>query len=175
MIVESTRYPALVRWVHWSSVLLVLVAYLTGDAAEELQAGGAGQWHVLAGLLLLLLFLPRLAGYALRLRGVPRPAPEGGPAARVAAAAVHVALLLFVVVQPLLGILSLWGEGEAVPIPFTAWALPPMLAIGERVGHTLEELHETLGNIFYAVIGIHILASLWHHFVRRDGVLRRML
>src|SRR5688572_18615552 len=128
MIVESTRYPALVRWVHWSSALIVLLAYLTGDAAEELQAGGAGQWHVLAGLLLLLLFLPRLAGYALRRRGVPTPTLEGARAARVAAATIHLALLLFVVVQPLLGILSLWAEGEAVPIPFTELALQPVLA-----------------------------------------------
>jgi cytochrome b561 len=173
MKVESTRYPALVRWVHWSSVLLVLLAYLTGDAAEELQAGGAGQWHVLAGLLLLLLFLPRLAGYALRRRGIPAPIPEGGRAARIAAATIHLALLLFVVVQPMLGILSLWAEGKAVPIPFTGLALHPMLAIG--AGDTLEELHEIVGNAFYAVIAIHVLASLWHHFVRRDNVLRRML
>lgn len=175
MIVESTRYPALVRWVHWSSVLLVLLAYLTGDAAEELQAGGAGQWHVLAGLLLLLLFLPRLAGYALRRRGIPTPIPEGGRAARIAAATIHLALLLFVVVQPMLGILSLWAEDKAVPIPFTGFALQSMLAIGAGAGETLEELHETVGNVFYAVIAIHVFASLWHHFVRRDNVLRRML
>jgi cytochrome b561 len=165
----------MVRWVHWASVLRGLLAYLTSDAAEELQSGGAGQWHVLAGLLLLLLFVPRLMGHVLRRRGIPKPAPEGGPTARIAAATIHVALLLFVVVQPMLGILSLWAEGEAMPIPFTAWALPPMLAIGSGAGHTIEELHETVGNVFYGVIGLHVLASLWHHFVRRDAVLRSML
>ena len=175
MTQESTRYPALVRWVHWSSVLLVLVAYVTSDAAEELQYGGAGQWHVLAGLLLLVLFVPRLVGYALRRREVPLPAPEGGPAPRIAAATIHIALLVFVVVQPLLGILSLWAEGEAMPIPFTPWAVPPLLAMGAGAGELLEELHETVGNLFYAVIGVHVLASLWHQFVRRDGVLLRML
>ena len=172
---ESTRYPALVRWVHWSSVLLVLLAYLTGDAAEDVQSGGAGQWHVLSGLLLLLLFVPRLVGYALRRRGVPVPAQETGRAARIAATTIHMALLLFVVVQPLLGILSLWAEGKALPIPFTAWAVPPMVSFGAGAGPALEDLHETLGNVFYAIIGIHVLASLWHHFVRRDAVLRRML
>ena len=174
MILESTRYPALVRWVHWSSVLLVLLAYLTSEAAEELGDGGAGQWHVLAGLLLLVLFVPRLVGYALRRRGIPMPGPEGGHAARIAAMTVHMALLLFVVVEPLLGILAVWAEGSPVPVPFTPWSLPPLLTMGVGAGELLEELHETVGNVFYAVIGVHVLASLWHHFVRRDAVLRRM-
>ena len=77
--------------------------------------------------------------------------------------------------QPLLGILSLWAEGEAMPIPFTQWEVLPLLAMGAGAGELFEELHETVGNLFYAVIGVHVLASLWHHFVRRDGVLRRML
>lgn len=175
MIVETTRYPTLVRWVHWASVLLVFVAYLTSEAAEELQSGGDGQWHVLAGLMLLALFLPRLAGYFLARRGAPRAASQSGPAARIAAVTIHAALLLFVVVQPLLGVLSLWAEGEAMPIPFTPWALPPMLAFDARAGHTLEEAHEVIGNLFYAVIGLHVLAALWHHFVRHDATLRRML
>jgi cytochrome b561 len=85
------------------------------------------------------------------------------------------ALLLFVVVEPLLGILALWAEGHAMPVPFTPWAVPPLLAMDAGADELLEELHETVGNIFYAVIGVHVLASLWHHFVRRDDVLRRML
>ena len=175
MITRSKRYPALVRWVHWSSVLLVLVAYLTSEAAEDLQDGGAGQWHVLAGLLLLVLFVPRLVGYLQRRRGATRPSQEGGPAARIAAATVHIALLLFVVVQPLLGIMALWAEGHAMPIPFTPWSVPALVSMGAGTGELFEELHETVGNAFYAVIGLHVLATLWHQFVRRDGVLRRML
>jgi cytochrome b561 len=26
----------------------------------------------------------------------------------------------------------------------------------------------------FALAGVHALAALWHHFIRRDGVLRRM-
>src|SRR5262245_46343676 len=97
-----TRYPALVRWVHWVSAALVLLAYVTGESAEHLGEGGAGgQWHVLAGLLLLLLFLPRVAGTLAR-RRMSAPAEPARPAERIAAGAIHVALLLFVVVQPLL-------------------------------------------------------------------------
>ena len=54
------RYSAPVRWIHWLTVLLVATAYLTSESAEELGDGGGGQWHVFAGLALLLVFVPRL-------------------------------------------------------------------------------------------------------------------
>lgn len=175
MALASMRHPALVRWVHWTSVLLVVAAYVTSEAAEEAANGGPGQWHLLAGLLLLVLFVPRLAGYILRRRDGTQPVPDGGRAARIAAATIHIALLLFVVVQPLLGILALWGQGQALPLPFTPWAVPPLLTIGDAAGEWFEEMHEAVGSVFYAVIAIHVLASLWHHFIRRDSILRRML
>lgn len=164
------RYSAPVRWIHWLSVVLVAVAYLTGDSAEELGEGGGGQWHVLAGLALLLVFVPRLV---MRFAG-PRPPVAASALEAWSARLVHLALLLFVVVQPLLGVLMVWAEGDALPVPFTPWQLSPLLVLGEARGEALEELHETVGNVFYAVIAVHALAALWHQFVRRDGVLRRM-
>lgn len=165
------RHAATVRWIHWLSVALVAVAYLTAETAEDLGEGASGgQWHVFAGLALLLMFVPRLLA---RLASPRAPVPPSGFEAW-SARLVHVALLLFVVVQPLLGMLSVWAEGLALPVPFTPWQIPPLLVLGEAWGERLEELHETVGNAFYAVIALHALAALWHQFVRRDGLLRRM-
>jgi cytochrome b561 len=88
---------------------------------------------------------------------------------------VTLALLLFVVVQPLLGVLTVWSEGHALAIPLTGWSLPPPFALGEEAGDVFEEAHEAVGNAFYAVIAAHALAALWHHLFRRDNALRRML
>lgn len=168
------RYPAAVRWIHWLAAALVAVAYLTSESAEELEelAAGAVNWHVLSGLVLMLLFIPRLVAYL----WIRRPPPTASSvAATLMSRAVQISLLLFVVVEPLLGVLMVWAEGHSLPIPLTSWDLPPLLALGEGWGDTLEDLHEDIGNVFYAVIGLHVLASLWHHFVRRDDVLRRML
>ena len=164
------RHPRPVRWIHWLSVGLVAIAYLTGESAEELGEGGGGQWHILAGLALLLLFVPRV----LARLAAPRAPVSASAFEAWSARLVHLALLLFVVVQPLLGVLMMWAEGEAVPVPFTSWQLTPLVVLGEARGEALEELHETVGNVFYAVIAVHALAALWHQFVRRDGVLRRM-
>ena len=60
-------------------------------------------------------------------------------------------------------------------VPFTGIALPALLAENEDLAHTLEDLHGSIGEAFYWVIGLHVLAALWHHFGRRDDTLRRML
>ena len=167
------RYPAAVRWMHWLAAVLVAVAYLTSESAEDLEelTAGAVNWHVLAGLGLMLLFVPRVMAHV----WIRMPPPAGSSAAaKWMARAVHLSLLLFIVVEPLLGLLMVWAEGSPVPIPLTSWNLPPLLVLGEGWEDTMEDLHEDVGNIFYAVIGLHVLASLWHHFARRDDVLRRM-
>jgi len=170
------RFAWPVRAIHWISAVLVLVAYLTTELAEDAEHGEAVgiNWHVAAGLALLVLFVPRLLA-----RLLPQPGPLMPPVPRWSlwsSRLVALALLLFVVVQPVLGILSVWAEGEALAVPFTAWTLPaPAWAPGEDAGHTLKEAHEIVGNAFYAVIALHALAALWHQFVRRDGALRRML
>ena len=113
------RFAWPVRAIHWISAGLVLVAYLTTELAEEAEHGEAVgiNWHVAAGLALLLLFVPRLLAKLL-----PRPGPLMPPApnwTRLPHALVTLALLLFVLVQPVLGVLSVWAEGDALAIPFT--------------------------------------------------------
>jgi len=167
---QDYRYPFVVRWIHWLGVAAIAIAYLTSESAEDLMEGAAGtNWHVLAGIGLVLLFVPRLLA---RLAIRKRPVASG--AEKWMAATLQLALLLFMVVQPLLGVLAVWAGGHALPIPLTGLALAPLVQLAGQE-HALEELHETVGNVFYGVIAIHALAALWHQFVRRDGVLRRML
>jgi cytochrome b561 len=157
------------RTMHWIGVVLVLVGYLTSDGMEH-DEGLAGTWHVLSGLGLLLLVLPRFWLHWKHLGHLSSAQP--GLANRLAQA-VHWALLAFLVVQPTLGILAVWSEGEALALPFTAWSIASPFAAG--LGEWPGELHELVGNLFYGVIGLHAAAALWHHFVRKDPVLRRIL
>ena len=167
---KAYRYPPVVRVAHWLGVAAIATAYLTGESAEDLaEASPGGSWHVLAGIGLLLLFVPRvIARVSLR----ERP-PAAGPE-RWMAATLQLALLLFTVVQPMLGVLTVWSGGDPLPIPFTGMSVPPLVQL-HGWEHALGEIHETVGNVFYGVIAIHALAALWHQYVRRDGVLARML
>lgn len=169
---SSHKYAWPVRAIHWLSAGLILLAYLTSELSEEIEEGefAGPDWHVVAGLGLLVLFLPRVLA-----RLFTRTPPIAPPPARwtvLPAKLTTLALLLFVVVQPVLGVLLVWSEGQALAIPFTDIMLPPLIVLDEDF---LEDAHETLGNAFYAVIALHALAALWHHFAKRDNTLRRML
>jgi cytochrome b561 len=51
-------------------------------------------------------------------------------------------------------------------VPFT---------IDKHTADSLKHFHELLGTIFYYVIGLHVVAAVWHHFVRKDNTVRRMV
>ena len=59
--------------------------------------------------------------------------------------------------------------------PATPRALPAPLAQDKDLAHLLEDVHGTNGEVFYWVSGLHVLGAVYHHVVRRDDTLRRML
>lgn len=172
------RYSPALRRLHWLMALLVAVAYVLIEQRGLFPRGSAPraamvQGHFWTGLSILL-----LAAWRLRLRlrdGAPPITPVLVAWNAWASRLLHVALYLFFVVQPLLGLATAWSDGKAVLLPFTGIALPALLPENEALAHRLEDLHRTIGELFYWVIGAHIAASLWHHLLRRDDTLRRML
>jgi cytochrome b561 len=53
--------------------------------------------------------------------------------------------------------------------------VPQLLEAGSPSRKLLGEMHEWLAFALVAVVAVHAAAALYHHFVRRDTVLRRML
>lgn len=172
------RYSAGLRHLHWLVALLVLAAYVfieqrglfargTPERAAMVQA------HFWTGLSILALAVWRVA---LRLRRTAPPITPALPAWQsIPAKLLHLALYAFIVVMPLLGLATAWTDDKTLYVPFTQVALPALLAPDKDLAHQLEELHGEIGEIFYWVIGLHVLAALYHHFVRGDDTLRRML
>lgn len=174
---EPTTYSRLVRALHWITLLLLIAVYATaelrGFAPDRPARIAVMQWHMALGLLIALLVLPRLGA---RLGRPPPPIlPTPGRLALLAAKITHVALYVFLIVQPLLGLLTAQSGERAVVIPLTGLTLPDFVVDDRDLHEWTEELHVLLGKIFYAVIGLHALAALAHHYYFRDNTLRRML
>jgi cytochrome b561 len=177
-ITRPTRYAVSSRWVHWLTFAFVALAYLFIELKSEAARGSPlrellKQAHFWSGFAVLLLLLPRVW---LRSRQSPPPiTPTPGAWSRRLAALTHIVLYAFLLVQPLLGLAALELSGKALALP--GGATLPLLGVSpdKDFAHSLEEIHETLGNIFYGVIALHIAAALWHHLVRRDDTLKRML
>ncbi|RDI97553.1 cytochrome b [Dyella solisilvae] len=173
-----SRYAPALRWLHWIIFLLVLVAYVAVNLHEVFPRGSSVRTnvlatHFLAGIVVLMLVVPRLA---MRIAHTAPPiSPPLGRASEALSKVTHLALYVFLIAQPLMGIITLQIAGKAVTL-FGVTIVPALLGVGNReLAHQWEDIHGTVGNIFYFVIGLHILAALWHHFGRKDDTLRRML
>lgn len=174
----KSRYAASSRWMHWIIFALVLLAYLFINLFDLFPRGSFTRGNVLAahfvaGLAVLLLVLPRLL---LRLRnGQPPISPPPPRWSELLGKLTHVALYAFLLVQPILGLLTVQIAGKSVTL-FGVTLLPSFVSQPDRaLAHQMENIHSWIGTIFYYVIALHILAALWHHYARRDNTLKRML
>jgi cytochrome b561 len=172
------RYAPAAIFFHWAVALLIVIAYAAVITKGYLPKGSAPRAlsmtiHEWAGTLALLLAVPRLLWRLIK--GAPASLPGQGWLVRAGSAVVHLLLYLFMFAQPILGYLTLNAGGHVLTVPGLDIALPQFIAQDDATRRSIKDIHETLGNAFYWVIGLHALAALWHHYFRRDDTLRRML
>jgi superoxide oxidase len=173
---QPFRYPRALIALHWLTLLLLVTVYCMMEFRGAFPRGSEPRelmktLHYAFGLTVLILVLPRLL---LRLRGpLPPITPPPSTALRLSAAAGHVALYLFMLGMPLGGWLLMSAEGNA--IAFFGLVVPPLVAPNETLAHLVEDLHETGATVGYVLVALHAAAALYHHLLRRDDTLRRML
>lgn len=170
------RYGTLSIAMHWLMLALLVAVYACILLREVYPKGSDPRealktWHFMLGLGVFGLVFIRLA---IRLLGAsPKIVPAPGIWQHRLAALMHLALYLFMIAMPLLGWLTLSAAGKT--IPFFGLELPALVGEDKEFAGTLKDLHETIGEIGYYLIGLHALAALFHHYVIRDNTLLRML
>lgn len=175
---SNGRYSTALRWIHWISFALVLVAYVTINLRGTFPRGSDARanslaLHALAGVAVLLLVLPRLA--ARYTQPTPAILPPLDRWNRALSHITQAALYAFLIAQPIMGIVTLQLAGKSISL-FGVTVLPALFGPGDsQLAHRWEDIHGLVGEAFYYVIGLHILGALWHQFGRKDNTLRRML
>ena len=171
-----STYSGPARFFHWVTVLLLAGQYVIAWAMPDVRRGtqpiGLIAWHLSVGMLILLLVAVRVVWRITHpappeLRGIPRP---------LAAAAhlTHWLLYLLLIALPLMG----WANASSRGWPAFMGGLlplPPLSPQGSPLGRSLGDWHQVFAWVLLALIGLHSTAALFHHFVLRDGTLRRML
>ena len=172
----AERYGSLSIAMHWLMLVLLVAVYAT-ILLRELYPKGSDprdalkMWHFMLGLSVFTLVFLRIA---IRFFGAaPRIVPTPPHWQHLAAVAMHLALYLFLIVMPLLGWMTLSTEGK--PIPFFGLELPAIWPQDKEFSGTLKDLHETIGEVGYYLVGLHAVAALFHHYIVRDNTLLRML
>lgn len=166
-----TRYSSLHIAIHWLVALMVLVIITLPYLSEDLinQLGGPGivfTWHKSLGLSVLLLTVLRLL---LRLV-TPTPAVAGDtPIQRLGVQLGHFLLYALLFSMPLSGLIF----GSRPVNVFWLFEIAP-LGLDEGVREAAKTFHKTAQYLLFALIIGHTLMALWHHYVRKDGLLSRM-
>ncbi|SOY56179.1 cytochrome b [Cupriavidus taiwanensis] len=173
---SSRRYDRLAVSFHWIVFVLVALTYAAIELKGSFARGTppralAMAVHEWAGALVLVLAVPRLLWRLLR--GAPAPEP-GARWMQLAGAAMHWVLYLFILAQPLLGLLAMNAGGHLLSLPALGIEVPALVAPAPALKDSVKDIHETLGTAFYLVIGLHAMASLFHHYMLGDDTLRRM-
>lgn len=172
----ATGYDTTARAFHWITAAIVIALIPGGLYMANAEPGPAQDFafnlHRSFGVVLLPLVLIR---FVWRLRNPPPPLPRDIPLhQRVIAHAVHGILYALLIIQPLVG----WIATSAYRAPITVFwlfELPPIWAQDRAFSEALFGLHQILGILIALLATAHILAALYHHFVRHDDVLMRML
>jgi len=168
-------HKPLTRLLHWSVFMSLLIAagsiiarvYVDGSTERQLLL----KIHQSAGLAVLGLTLMRL---------VWRPFAQVGilhsrlpPALRISGAVGHAALYLAVLALTLLGWLTNDAFGHRLHF-LGVIEMPALIGRNRDLGDDLQSWHGNLAWLLLILVLGHIAAALWHHFYRRDDVLRSM-
>jgi cytochrome b561 len=179
--VESSQKAQVVRFdhttilIHWATVALMSALFITAWSVDDTKEGAGTEIllriHRSIGVTIWLLTGFRLAWR--KLFRPPPPFPAGMSLLQQRAAqANELGLYVLLLLQPILGLTQSLLSGHGFGL--FAWNVSPTggsLALW-RLAH---EAHELTALALLALISAHACAALYHAFVRRDGVIPRML
>jgi len=172
--VKPSRYhPALVA-LHWFLAAFIALALGLGMFLLKTIPNSAPQkiealrGHMMGAALIVTLMSVRFAIRMLSAR--PEPATAGNPVVDRIARISHYGFYVLVAgmiatglaTALLAGLPAIVFGGSGAPLPDSFAVFPTRV------------LHGMIAKALVGLIGLHALAALWHHFVRGDGLLKRM-
>jgi cytochrome b561 len=169
-----TRYHPLLVALHWLLAVLIIGALLYGYfvlAPMPDEAPGKVptlRLHMIGGVSILALTIVRLVIRMTTAR--PPVAQSGHPPLDRIAQFIHAGFYLLIVAMAATGLatavlsglnLIVFGNSTA-PFPTNLDDYPTLIA------------HQWIARLLVGLISLHVAAALYHQFVRKDGLLRRM-
>ena len=170
------HYDSVSKILHWLIFILLTIEFVVAWT----MPGGRGMteptalvsFHFSLGLLILCIMLIRAVWVATH-----RPPPQSDAMARYAnllARLLHFTFYGIIVVLPFLGWAWAGARGWTVMF-FGLFNLPPLVATGSALGKSLGNMHSLLAGILVGLVGLHFVATLYHHFILKDDTLTRIL
>lgn len=168
-----SRYQALLVGMHWLMAIMIIVALAAGALVlvkipntDPTKVGALSQ-HMGGGVLLLVLMLLRLV---VRMRTAhPARAATGNSTLDRMAWLSHRLLYVLVLSQAASGLYLAFQSGLLDVVLGGHGALPPDFWI-----FPTRSVHYAISRLLMVLIALHVAGALYHTFILRDGLLRRM-
>lgn len=169
-------YDPAQRGFHWVTAIIIFAAIGLGIWARLLPPGGGVRpqlldLHKSLGMTVLFLVVFRLAWRAIRGEPVYRRPPD--PLTRSAAQVAHWGLYALMIFMPVSGYVFSGAGGHSVPW-FGLFSWPIVVSQDKQIANFAQGLHYAGAWIIGGVLALHVLAVVWHRWVKRDEVLSRM-
>ena len=172
----SQKYGKAAIILHWLMAVLLIGLIILGlwmtRMPLSLQKVRFFGWHKELGLLALALVIVRLLWRV----GNTTPSLLHNVAhwQLIAARSMHWAFYVFMFALPISG--WMMSSATGLPVSFFGWfVLPNLVPANDNLRLVLTDLHAWISyGLIIAICG-HVGAALWHHFIHKDDILRRML
>ncbi len=173
--ITANKYDPVALALHWLTALLVLaligIGYGRGFFPRE-TARAMMDWHRMIGICVLAVVLFRLTWRTFIHRAPALPAMPG--TMRMAAIGVHAMLYVMLLVMTLSGWAMTSARGRDVSL-LSIIPLPRLVAESKAMGHQFETIHVFSVYVLLTLISVHVAGAVYHQYIRRDGLMSRML
>ena len=176
MAQNGQSYTGTAKTLHWLILTLLIIQFIVAWTMPHIGRNTPVttliSLHFTVGVVILAVAVVRLAWRATHAE--PKPLDGVPPWQTASAHVVHWLLYLLLFVVPLLGWINASWRG--MPVVMFGLELPKLIATRAASWQWTGDVHGLLANyVMLALVGLHVAAALYHRFIRRYGVLQRML
>ena len=169
-----TSYGVVAKFFHWAIAALIIFMLIAGYFLNDFPQAYRGEvynLHKLTGILILFLMLLRMCWALLN----PKPMlPVSIPKSqRFLAWMVHYCLYIAAIGMPLAGWAGASAAGRYPHIGEVIFMLP--VSQHPETVKIAFALHGYFAFALITLISVHVLAAFYHHFVKHDLILKRIL
>ncbi len=171
----ENSYGTIAKLLHWIIAAMIItllsVGYYMTDLPNSPDKFKIYDYHKITGFTVLVLMIIRLVWRLCN--QVPKDL-DNIPHWQRIAADLNIKVLYFLgIAMPLSGILMTLYGGRSIDLLglFTIKAFET----NKKLSSLAWEFHEAFAVLLIALISLHILAALYHHFIRKDNIFKKML
>ena len=160
------------RVVHHVSALFFIAALLLMFYFNQQETGAffARSWHESLGILVLALYFFRVIWLA----WFGKPVDIGSKIDIFIANMAHMLLYGIIIIMPVSGLLVNMAKAKDTSV-FGLFTIPGFTERNSGLIEFASSAHSWLVTLAYVLVSLHIFAMLFHHFILKDDLLRRMV